>query len=486
MTPTNNRKASRRCQSIILDPNDPMGSARKLVSTDLTSENGLRIIHYHRGNFYWYANGFYRAAEEGDARHAVWEFLDGAWKRDNGHNVPFHPNLSAVSNVTGALEALCQVGALELPAWLPNARALGDDLPPHEFLVVANGLLHVPTGELYPHTPAFFGLNAAEMEFDPSATAPTWLEFLDQVFGDDHESRDTIQEWFGYCLTPDTSLQKAMFLVGPPRGGKGIISRTLRSLIGPRNVTSPTLHSLQGEFGMQSLIGKQLATINDVRLGRRTDPSTVAERLLAITGEDPVSVNRKNKSFWEGRLQTRFMLLSNELPHFTDSSAALIHRFIVIQFTRSWLGQEDKTLEGRIHKELSGILNWAMDGYRRLHARGHFVQPKSAQDATQAMEDLASPIKAFVRDCCMVGPDEVVETWVLFEYWEIWCDAQGQAHKGTVQQFGKQLRAAFSSIRMLQHPRRYVGIGLDRTRLKARAESEHNERKGRTASWKTF
>ena len=213
--------------------------ARTLVLTHLTT-NDLRIIHYHRGNFYWYANGLYRAAEEGEARRAVWEFLDGAVKIDKGHEAPFQPNLSSVSNVTDALSAVCQVGGLELPAWLPNAQAHGADLPPHEFLVVANGLLHVPSGKLYPHTPAFFSLNAAEMEFDPHAVAPTWLGFLEEVFEKDHASRDTIQEWFGYCLTPDTSLQKAMFLVGPPRGGKGIISRTLRSLIGPRNGSGDT------------------------------------------------------------------------------------------------------------------------------------------------------------------------------------------------------------------------------------------------------
>lgn len=477
MTSPNNRKRSPHCQSIVLDPADPMASARKLVQSSLTNPEGLRFIHFYRGNFYWYANGFYRAAEEGDARHAVWEFLDGALKIDNGRDVPFQPSMASVSNVLDALSAVCQVSGVELPSWVPGAQARGCDLPPHEFLVVANGLLHVPSGELYALTPAFFSLNAAEMAFDPSVGAFTWYAFLDQLFGADHESRDTVQEWFGYCLTPDTSLQKAMFLVGPPRGGKGIISRTLRSLIGPRNVTAPTLSSLQGDFGMQSLIGKLLATINDVRLGRRTDPSTVAERLLAITGEDPVSVNRKNLSFWEGRLNTRFMLLSNELPHFTDSSVALINRFIVVQFTRSWLGEEDTTLESRIQQELSGILNWALEGYRRLHERGHFVQPKSAQDAIDAMEDLASPVRAFIRDCCIVAPDQQVDTRLLFDRWEIWCESQGQNHPGTVQQFGKQLRAAFSSIRMKQHPRRYVGVGLDLVKMQSKAEHEDRERK---------
>lgn len=216
---------------------------------------------------------------------------------------------------------------------------------------------------------------------------------------------------------------------------------------------------------MQPLIGKLLAIISDARFGRRADPATVAERLLSITGQDPVSANRKNLQFWEGQLPTRFMIISNELPHFTDSSVALIKRMIVIQLTQSWLGKEDTGLERRLQSEMSGILNYAIEGYRRLDERGHFEQPSSAMDAIQAMEDLASPVRAFVRDCCIVGSDQTAEVRELFLRWERWCDANGQRYTGTVQTFGRQLRAAFPNVRMMQHPRRYTGIAIDAARL---------------------
>jgi putative DNA primase/helicase len=227
---------------------------------------------------------------------------------------------------------------------------------------------------------------------------------------------------------------------------------------------------LQGDFGLQPLIGKLLATINDARFSRRTDATVAVERLLSITGCDPISANRKNMVFWEGQLQTRFLVLSNELPHFIDSSAALISRFIVVQFTQSWLGKEDPSLEERLGLELPGILNWALEGYRRLHERGRFEQPPSGLDAIRAMEDLASPVKAFVRDCCLIGPNYVEEVQTLYAYWEIWCDAHGRRYPGTVQAFGRQLRAACQHIRMKQHPRRYTGIAVDHVARHARAD----------------
>jgi putative DNA primase/helicase len=41
-----------------------------------------------------------------------------------------------------------------------------------------------------------------------------------------------------------------MLMVGPTRGGKGVIARVLRQLIGKENVAGPTLHSLSGDFGI--------------------------------------------------------------------------------------------------------------------------------------------------------------------------------------------------------------------------------------------
>ena len=46
---------------------------------------------------------------------------------------------------------------------------------------------------------------------------------------------ETLQEIFGYVLTPDTSQQKIGMIVGPKRSGKGLIGRTLRRLVGERN-----------------------------------------------------------------------------------------------------------------------------------------------------------------------------------------------------------------------------------------------------------
>ena len=67
---------------------------------------------------------------------------------------------------------------------------------------------------------------AVDFDFEPDALAPPrWLEFLGQLWGDDTESIDTLQEIFGLMLTAETRYQKAFLLFGPKRSGKGTIAR---------------------------------------------------------------------------------------------------------------------------------------------------------------------------------------------------------------------------------------------------------------------
>src|SRR5262249_30317162 len=149
--------------------------------------------------------------------------------------------------------------------------------------------------------------------------------------------------------------------------------------------------SLAEHFGLQPLIDKPLAIVADARIGARTDKSAIVERLLAISGEDTMTVGRKFKSAWHGKLPTRFMILTNVLPAFSEGSGALVGRFIVLVFPRSFFGREDIGLTGKLVAELPGILNWAIAGYRRLQARGHFIQPKNAAAKIEQIEMLSAP-----------------------------------------------------------------------------------------------
>jgi putative DNA primase/helicase len=449
--------------AITIDPKAPYATAKLFLERTFVGTSG-RTLHHHRGSFYRWAGTAYAEAPNEALRAQLYRFLDhciGAGPKPK----PVKPNAAMVGNVLDGLRAATHLdGTTEPPAWLDQTA----DLAAADIIACANGLLHLPTLELMPATPLFFTLNALDFGFNRQAPQPAaWLEFLRQLWGDDVEAVDTLQEICGYCLIADTNQQKAFLLVGPKRSGKGTIGRVLRALIGPDNTVAPTLASLGFNFGLAPLIGKRLAIISDARLGSRADQQAIAERLLSITGEDAITADRKFRDAWTGRLQTRFLILSNELPRLADASGALASRFIVLTLTESFYGREDLGLTERLLGELPGVLNWAIEGLARLRQRGYFVQPASAAEAVLTLEDLASPVGAFLRDRCHVGPHFMVERGILYQAWCGWCETQGLDHPGPLETFGRNLKAALPAIGTTQprddaggRARFYQGVGL--------------------------
>ena len=111
-------------------------------------------------------------------------------------------------------------------------------------------------------------------------------------------------------------------------------------------------------------------------------------------------------------------------------------------------------------------MNWSIEGWRRLQEAGRFAQPASALDAVRELEDLSSPIGAFILDECVVEAGAKVLIQEIYEAWNTWCIKHGWEHTSTVQSFGRDLRAARQGIRSGQRrmegdPHRYYfGIRL--------------------------
>jgi putative DNA primase/helicase len=451
---------------LLLDRKDPLRTARLFVQTYYQSGEA-RTLHHHCGAFYVWTGSHYSEASDAEIRAKMYELLDGADCRGkDGRPEPFRPNAARVNDALDALRAVTILSDREAaPCWLDGRE--GPDAG--DMIACANGLLHLPTKELHKPTPHFYGHHAVEFGYDQAAPAPEqWLAFLADLWGDDHEVIGTLQELFGYLLTSDTRQQKVFLLVGPKRSGKGTIARILKALLGNANVAGPTLSGIGMNFGLAPLIGKPLAVISDARLSGRTDQHIIAERLLSISGEDHITIDRKHRMAWTGMLPTRFLILTNELPRIADASGALASRFIVLTLSASFYGREDHGLTERLLTELPGILNWALAGLERLRERGHFNQPASSAEAIEELEDLGSPVKAFVRERCEIGPDEKINCQLLFGAWQTWCEMQSRREPGTVQTFGRDLRAAVPGLKTERPsdgeggklPRRYLGISL--------------------------
>jgi putative DNA primase/helicase len=436
---------------------DPHRLAR-LYRAARDTPQGEPCVYYWRGEWWAWDGGAYRRVPEDEVRCELVRTIRSEFDRGgrtgrpaaraNGtRSGPRHRPVTQalVGNVLLALrsEALLP-HTVDQPDWLGAAPA---PFPAYEVLPTRNALVHLPTRATAPPTPAYFGSYTLGYDYDPNAAEPAgWLAFLRSLWGDDADCIGTLQEWFGYCLSSDTSQQRILFLVGPTRSGKGTIGRILQHMIGPENCAGPTLAGMGTQFGLAPLIGKPAAVVGDARLSSRTDQAVVTERLLSISGQDTLTIDRKNRAPWTGRLGTRIVLISNENPRLTDSSLALAGRFLVLPLTRSFAGCEDRGLEGRLLGELPGILNWAVAGWERLRQRGHFSQPASGRILVEELRELSSRITTFVGDCCELGAGHREPISRLYEAWRDWCAAQGEAHPDCLRAFARELRTAVPTL----------------------------------------
>jgi putative DNA primase/helicase len=376
-------------------------------------------------------------------RSLLYHFTADALYLEGGALVPWAPNRKKVGDLFEALAAICILSDdTDQPCWLDD-RASSVSV----IVAMANGLLDVEGRQLLPHTPLYFNQVAVPFDYDPTAPPPRrWHGFLDELWPNEPEAIDGMGEWLGYVISGRTDLHKIFLHVGPTRGGKGVIARIESALVGRRNVAGPTLNSLAGEFGLAPLIGKSLAIISDARFSGR-DSSVVVERLLSISGEDTLTVNRKYRDQWTGKLPTRLHVISNELPKLGDASTAIVGRIVLLLSSRSWLGREDFDLEPALQAELPGILNFALEGLQRLcNNDNRFTHVATADEAIVQMRDLASPVAAFGREKCELGADKKVDVDVLYTEYKQWAEDNGHV-KMNKSLFGRDLRAAYPSIR---------------------------------------
>jgi putative DNA primase/helicase len=414
---------------------------------DRYSLDGVATLRWWCGEWRKWIGTHYAAMEEDALRAELYQFL----ARANGGK--FDPAQKHVNAVVDAIKAWALLGAeVEVGAWLGD----GDAPWGNEAIVCCkNGVLRLSDGKRWEHDPKLFALNVIETEYQPEANAPRWEQFLGELWADDRDTRDALQEFFGLVLTDETKFQKGFILVGPARSGKGTIARVLMHLLGRNNYCGPSLGQLAQAFGMQGLIGKKLAVVPDARLDNRANRSVITEKLLSIIGEDVQDINRKNKPYWSGILRLRLMILSNELPDFKDDSGVIATRFVILQTLVSFLGREDTELEAKLCGELSGILNWALIGWQRLAQRGKLSAPGTGE-LNEELASNASAVKAFVAECCELVPDAQVTIEAVYSAYRVWCEGVGArawADRLPINQFSGKLRSAYHGQVTVVRPR---------------------------------
>lgn len=407
--------------AVVLDANNPITNARRFLESQYSCEEGITLAHYAQ-DWYIYLETHYEQIEEQTIRSALYKFLDKCVKQVKGNIAPFNPNPTNVSAILDSVKALVHLenkANTRPPVWLAGYAQNKPDAS--KLISLENGIFHFEQNIQIPHSLGFFTTNSLPFAYNPTADCPHWLKFLNDLWPNDTQSQELLQEYMAYVLSGDTKQQKMLNIVGPRRSGKGTINKILVALLGQHNTVAPQMDELVDNFGLQPWLNKLLASFTDARItGRNT--AGIVSQLLRIVGGDTITVNRKNKESWNGYLPTRIIIYSNEALQLSESSNALTGRMLVLSMTNSFFGKEDVTLSDKLIAELSGIFNWCLEGHRRRLARPseRFVQPKSGIELLETMEELGNPMSSFIEDVLVYDPESHVTKDALFACYKKW------------------------------------------------------------------
>lgn len=277
--------------------------------------------------------------------------------------------------------------------------------PYNHFININNGMFDIRSFAIKKHSPDYYSTIRLPVNYDESATCPKFMKFLSDVFEDDQERINLIQEAIGVGMSLENKLQEAFFFFGTGSNGKSTLINVITHLFGKENIASVSLSSLCGRFGFQNLPNKiaNFSTENELT-------SIHTQNFKAITGNDSVEIERKHKDSYTAKLFCTLYLLFNTLPDTKDFSYAYFRRICLIPFNVSFSRNERNTnLEQELLEELDGIFMFALEGLKRLISNNYQLTSSSVSKAALSQYQLGqNPTIEFFDDCLEIAEGDSI------------------------------------------------------------------------------
>ena len=453
--------------------------------------NSYRIRHYYQGQI-WYALGlgwilwtgrFWRPDPTGEGALAT-GFVGGLSRRiaqeaatlarRAAHDADDDRRKSLMTQAEALLKWAVQsehertiAAGLKLSkhALLTEYGALNAD--PWRFNV-QNGTLDLRTGALRPHDPTDLITFLAPVAFNPTARCPTWERFLLEVFAGDRDLVAFIQRAVGWSLTGVVKERALFFLYGDTgKNGKTTLVETLMKLVGAsgeasygygRKVGADTFMKSKNPEDNQrkaaTLAGPRFVCTSEVDEEHRLNEQLIKD----ITGGDTLEGRRLYQEAFTFKPQFKPWMYGNHKPEIRGTDDAIWSRVRLVPFEVSFKGREDLNLADKLEAELSGILNWAIQGC--LDWQRHGLQPPAkVQAATQAYREEMDVFGPFIRECCVIHPHAEVWANDLWNAYKAWCVEAG-AKEQSQHKLGRYLTAKGHQPENLGGRIKRLGIGL--------------------------
>lgn len=297
-------------------------------------------------------------------------------------------------------------------------------------LGVPNGVIELRTGIFRKGLREDLVTKRAGAAYVPSATCPRWLAFLDEVLGGDAELIAYVQAFVGYTLTGDVSGQCFIFLFGYGKNGKSVFTEILQALLreygqrAPQSLLTASHNGHEPRNEIARLHGARLVVGSETEEGARLAES----RIKDLTGGDTLTGRLLYAEAFDFKARLKLWLFGNHKPEIRGTDDGIWRRVRLIPFTvKIPEARRDTQLQAKLTGELSGILNWALEGTRRFLASG-LIAPQAVIAASADYRDEEDLLGDFIRDEIEHDPDSRIDTGDVFSRYKEWADRYGLRH----------------------------------------------------------
>ncbi|MFC1875046.1 phage/plasmid primase, P4 family [Chloroflexota bacterium] len=289
---------------------------------------------------------------------------------------------------------------------------------------ILNGTIDLRTQQLLPHRQTDYLTKRAEVRFDPVADCPQWSAFLDRIFVGNQSLIGFVQRLFGYCLTGLLTEHIIVILYGTGANGKSTLLSVLRSLAGDYayhcrpDVFTAKRNDSQG-FEVVPLAGARVVTASETGAGRRLDEALVKE----MTGGEPITCAPKYGDFFTFQPCFKPLLATNHKPEIRGVDEGIWRRVMLLPFAVTIPETErDRDLSCKLKSELSGIMNWTLQGVKEFLSTG-LGAPDEVRSATADYRVEQDVLANWIEERCVLGEQESDEYAGLYKDYVTWCEA---------------------------------------------------------------
>lgn len=379
-----------------------------------------RDVYYGGESFLIYENGVYNISGEKEAGRIIMDYM--------------LPNYCIMASIRDCREQ-----------WDILVSKDFDDFNRNPYLVnVRNGLLDIRDMSFKEHTPSYLSTVQLNVEYNPQVDCPQFKKFLNEVL--DCKLIPLVQEIVGYLLTTNTASQKAFVFWGPARTGKSTLLWVVEYLLlGKKNVSNIPWQEIGDKFKTAELLGKLANVFSDLP-SKSIDDTGIFK---VVTGEDYLMAEKKNKNPFKFKPFARLVFSCNELPrNYVDRTEGFYRRLIIVPFSRQIEKSKiDKSLKYKFQREKEGILNWALEGLKRLYENNfEFSENELTDGVKKEYKRENNNVISFVEECCELDGLFSCSRIEIYEAYKEFCVEAGLKALSQIK-FNKELEGNFNITR---------------------------------------